>query len=254
MISNSIDASAAGQHLTIRAQFVEAKFITEIAISLRSVRLPKLHAQECHLREKVKGEFREALTEAMSVVASAMEAHDPDTARHQVRVAAIACAMARELGWDEEQVQPLWVASLLHDAGKMTVSQKILNKPGGLNAEESAQVKLHAEAGYVMLNSIPLPWPIAEVVRQHHERMDGSGYPRGLKGDNILPLARVLAIADVLDAMTSARSYRPASDLEFALAELERQAATLLDAGMVKRCVSLFREKRCELTRKALAA
>jgi putative nucleotidyltransferase with HDIG domain len=233
---------------------VEAKFVTEIAISLRAVRQPKQHAQECPLRKNVQRELRHALTAVVSVVASAMEAHDRDTARHQVRVAMIACAIARELGWDEEQVQPLWVASLLHDVGKISVSQKILNKPGQLSAEEFAQVRLHAEAGYAMLNDIPLPWPIAEAVRQHHERIDGSGYPRGLKGDDILPMARVLAIADVLDAMTSIRSYRPASELEAALVVLEAQAGTLLDAGMVKRCVSLFREKRCELTYKVLAA
>jgi len=252
--ANSFDASAADQNLTIRAQSVEEVSITESAIFLRAIHQSKLHAEECLLRENIKRELREALTAVVRVVASAMEAHDRDTARHQVRVAAIACAIARELGWDEEQVQPLWVASLLHDVGKMTVPQKILNKPGQLNAEEFAQVKLHAEAGYAMLNDIPLPWPIAEAVRQHHERMDGSGYPKGLKGDEILPMARVLAIADVLDAMTSARSYRPAMELEFALVQLEGQAGALLDAGMVKRCVSLFREKRSELARKALAA
>jgi len=97
------------------------------------------------------------------------------------------------------------------------------------------------------LKDIPFPWPIAEVVRQHHERMDGSGYPRGLKGDKILPMARVLAVADVLDGMTSARSYRPALELEVVLVELESQADTLLDAETTERCVSLFREKKCKL-------
>lgn len=198
------------------------------------------------MREKAQNDLREALSAVVGVAAFAMEAYDRDTARHQIRVATIACAIARELGWNEEQVLALQVASLLHDVGKMAVSQEILSKPGPLNAEESAQVKLHSEAGYSILKEIPFPWPIAEVVLQHHERIDGSGYPRGLKGDEILPMARVLAIADVLDAMTSARSYRPALELEVVLVELEGQAAAFLDAGMVKRCVSLFREKRGE--------
>jgi hypothetical protein len=118
------------------------------------------------------------------------------------------------------------VASVLHDVGKFIVSQEILTKPGRLTAEEFARVKLHPEAGYLILKDILLPWPIAEAVWQHHERMDGSGYPRGLKGDEILPVARIVAIADVLDAMTSARSYRPASKLEVVLLELECQAGT----------------------------
>jgi putative nucleotidyltransferase with HDIG domain len=223
--------------------------IAEIAISIRADRQSKLRPEKPLLREKVQGQLREALSAVVGVAAFAMEAYDRETARHQIRVATIACAIARELRWDEEQVLALRVASLLHDVGKMTVPQEILNKPGRLNAEESGQVKLHAEAGYIILKEIEFPWPIAEVVRQHHERMDGSGYPRGLKGDDVLPMARVLAIADVLDAMTSARSYRPPLALEVVLVELEEQAGTLLDAGMVKRCASLFREKQCELTR-----
>jgi putative nucleotidyltransferase with HDIG domain len=176
-----------------------------------------------------------------------MEAYDRDVADHQVRVATIATAIAGEMGWDAEQVQALRVASLLHDVGKMTVSKEILDKPGQLNAEEFSRMKSHAEAGHAILKDIRFPWPVAETVLQHHERMDGSGYPRGLRGNDILPAARVLAIADVFDAMTSARSYRPALELEVVLAELEGQAGTLLDARMVKKCVSLFREKQCEL-------
>lgn len=248
MISNSSSTTIADQNKTLPARSGEAIFVAEIALCRRAVCQRELYVEDCILREKAQGEFRGALSAVMGVAAFAMEAYDRETARHQIRVATIACALARELGWDEDQVWALRVASLLHDVGKMTVSQEILNKPGRLNAEESAQVKSHAEAGYAILKEIPFPWPIAETVRQHHERMDGSGYPRGLKGDNILPMARVLAIADVLDAMTSARSYRPALELEDVLVELEGQAGTLLDARMVKRCVTLFREKQCELT------
>jgi len=252
--SNSFNASATDQNETFRAPSVQAMLIAEIAICLSAVRQRKLVIEECLPREKARGEFREDLSSVMDTMAFAMEAYDQKTASHQVRVAAIACAIAREMGWDEEQVEELQVASLLHDVGKMTVSQEILNKAGRLNEEESAQVKLHPEAGYAILKDLPFPTAIAEAVLQHHERLDGSGYPRGLKGNEILPMARVLAIADVLDAMTSARSYRPALQLEVVLVELERQAGTLLDAGMVKQCVSLFREKRRELTSKSLAA
>ncbi|MGD0939099.1 MAG: HD-GYP domain-containing protein [Terracidiphilus sp.] len=217
-----------------------------------------VHSVGAMLVEKIalcqQRELTDARLAVVGAAASAMETYHGDTARHQVRVAMIACSIARELGWDQEHVQALHVASLLHDVGKMTVSRQILTKPGRLNAAESAQVKRHAEAGYAILKNIEFPWPIAEVVRQHHERLDGSGYPRGLKGDEILPMARVLAIADVFDAMTSSRSYRAALEHEAVLVELEGQAGLLLDAGIVERSVSLFREKRCEPTRKAFAA
>ncbi len=246
MISNSFDTSTANQHTEFRTPSREATFPAEIAIYLRAVRQRKQSTEEWRLREKVQGEFREKLPGVVGTLASIMEAYDRDIADHQIRVATIACAIAGEMGWDEEQVQALRVASLLHDVGKMTVSREILNKPGQLNAEEFFQMKLHAVAGHAILKDIRFPWPIAETVLQHHERMDGSGYPRGLSGDDILPMARVLAIADVFDAMTSARSYRHALEPEVVLIELERQAGTLLDARIVKTCVSLFREKQCK--------
>jgi putative two-component system response regulator len=226
-----------------------AQLGTDIALCLPALPQSALHAEKCLLREKSQHDLSAALSVVVGAVASAMEARDQNIAGHQDRVAKIACAITREMGWDNEHIQAVQVASSFHDVGKMTVSQEILNKPGRLTVEEFAQVKVHPEAGYALLKHIPFPWPIAEAVLQHHERMDGSGYPRGLKGDEILPMARVLAIADVLDAMTSARSYRPALELEVVLVELEGQAGTLLDSEMVRQCVSLFREKRCELPR-----
>jgi putative nucleotidyltransferase with HDIG domain len=209
----------------------------------------KVRAEQCLPRDKTQGDLAGAMLEVVNAAASAMAACDQTTASHQDRVAVIACAVAREMGWDEDQIEAVRVASALHDVGKFIVSQEILNKPGRFTAEEFAQVKLHPEAGYLILKDISFPWPIAEIVRQHHERMDGSGYPRGLKGDEILPVARIVAIADVLDAMTSARPYRPALEIEVVLVELEGQAGSLLDAEMVERCASLFREKRCALPR-----
>ena len=197
--------------------------------------------------EMADGNPAGVVLQIVNAIASVMAKCDQTTAGHQDRVAAIACSVAREMEWNEEEIRAVRLAAALHDVGKMIVSQEILNKPGRLTAEEFAQVKLHPQAGYLILKDIPFRWPIAEAVRQHHERMNGSGYPRGLMGDEILPIARIVAIADVLDAMTSDRSYRPALELDVVLCELEGQAGTLLDAQMVKRCVSLFREKRCDL-------
>lgn len=246
MTGNSLVISTAHKHTEFRALSREAIFPAEIATCLRAVRQRKQQTEECHLREKAQGEFRQTLPGVVGTLASIMEAYDRDIADHQIRVATIGCTLAREMGWDEERVQALRVASLLHDVGKMTISQEILNKPGRLTAKEFFQMKVHAEAGHAILKDIRFPWPVAETVLQHHERMNGSGYPRGLRGGEILPMARLLAIADVFDAMTSARSYRAALELEVVLAELEGQAGTLLDARMVKTCVSLFREKQYE--------
>ncbi len=246
LIGNLFDTSAANRHKEFRAQSKEAIVLAEIDECRRAVLERKRRTEAYHAPRNTQGEFRETLPGVVGTLASIMEAYDRDIADHQVRVASIACDLAGEMGWDEEHVQALRVASLLHDVGKMTVSREILNKPGRLDAEEVFQMKLHAAAGHAILKDIRFPWPIAEGVLQHHERMDGSGYPRGLRGDEILPMARVLAIADVFDAMISARSYRPALELEVVLAELEGQAGTLLDARMVETCVSLFREKQCE--------
>jgi putative nucleotidyltransferase with HDIG domain len=242
LTGKSLDTSTANRHTGFLTPSTDAIFLDEIDRRPRAVPQRKRGTGEFHPRRKAQRDFRETPPGVAGTLASIMEAYDRDTADHQVRVATIACAISRALGWNEEQVQALRLASLLHDVGKMTVSQEILSKPGRLSAEEFLRMKLHAEAGHAILKHIRFPWPIAEAVLQHHERMDGSGYPRGLKGDEIMPMARVLAIADVFDAMISTRSYRPALHLEVVLAELEAQAGTLLDARMVKKCVSLFRD------------
>jgi putative nucleotidyltransferase with HDIG domain len=155
---------------------------------------PTLHVEEWLPGKKAQRDLAEGLSAALAAVGSAIEADDESTASHQGRVATIASAIAGEMGWDEDHIHAVQVASTLHDVGKVIVSEKVLTKPGRLTEEEFAQVKLHPEPGYAILRDIPFPWPIAETVRQHHERMDGSGYPRGLKGDEILPMARVLRL------------------------------------------------------------
>jgi HD-GYP domain-containing protein (c-di-GMP phosphodiesterase class II) len=148
------------------------------------------------------------------------------------------------MGWPEGRLQGLRLAAMVHDIGKITIPAKILSKPGRLSAAEFKLVKRHAESSYIILKDIPFTWPVAQIVRQHHEKLDGSGYPLGLKADAILPEAKVLTVADMVEAMASDRPYRKALGLEFALAQIEKEAGTLLDAEVVRICAALFREKR----------
>jgi PAS domain S-box-containing protein len=193
---------------------------------------------------KIESQLTEALLAMVVPIVTAMEMRDPFTAGHESRVADIAVAIGRELYWSETRLQGLRVASVVHDIGKITIPSEILNKPGKLSPAERGAINEHPNTAYAILKDIPFVWPIADIVRQHHEKLDGSGYPLGLKGDAILPEAKVLAVADILEALASDRPYRPAMKLEHVLEILESQAGTLLDAEAVRACVALFREKR----------
>jgi PAS domain S-box-containing protein/putative nucleotidyltransferase with HDIG domain len=182
----------------------------------------------------------EQTVESLSAIA---EMKDPYTAGHQVRVAKLARAIASELGMSDEQVEAIRTASLLHDIGKIIVPPEILNKPGKLSALERSFVEVHAQASYEILKSIEFEFPIAEIILQHHERLDGTGYPRGLSGDSILKEARILTVADVVEAMASHRPYRPALPLETALEEIVSHRGTLYDAEAVDACLRLFADK-----------
>lgn len=189
------------------------------------------------LFQKLKGTFLQVV-EALS---RAMEYRDPYTSGHQRRVAELAEAMAELMGFDGHRREGIRVAGLLHDLGKcLAVPSEILNKPSKLNDVEFAIIKTHPEVGYRILCQVDFPWPVAEAVYQHHERLDGSGYPRGLKGDEIIPEARILAVADVVEAMTSHRPYRPALGLERALGEIRRGKGTLFDPEAVDACLEAF--------------
>jgi len=167
------------------------------------------------------------------------ERHDPFTAGSSHRVAALAVALGREFGLDGPHQQTLRLAALLHDIGNIAVPAVLLAKPAGFTEAETALMRTHAEEGYKLLADFDLGVPIAEIVRQHHERCDGSGYPRGLQGEQIMLEARILAIADCVEAMCSPRSYRAAAGMEAALEELQRNAGRLYDASLVAACVSL---------------
>jgi PAS domain S-box-containing protein/putative nucleotidyltransferase with HDIG domain len=176
----------------------------------------------------------------IAALARSVEVRDPYTAGHQRRVGELAAAMALQIGLGEERAQGLRVAGMLHDVGKLNIPAEILSKPAQLTVIEFELIKSHARAGFEILAAIRFPWPVAETALQHHERLDGSGYPAGLVGDQILPEARILAVADVVEAMASHRPYRPALGLEAALAEVHTGGGSRYDADAVAACERAF--------------
>lgn len=183
------------------------------------------------------------LEQTVKSLSSLAEMRDPYTAGHQVRVANLACEIAFELGMSKEQIHAIRTASLIHDIGKTVVPAEILNKPGRLSALEWSFVQGHVKASYDIVKTIEFAMPVAEIVLQHHERLDGSGYPQGLSGDNILKEARILAVADVIETMSSHRPYRPSFSMEQALGEIKRNKEVLYDPDVVDACVKLFEKK-----------
>jgi PAS domain S-box-containing protein/putative nucleotidyltransferase with HDIG domain len=188
-------------------------------------------------------QLRTTLNGTIEVVEIISEMRDPYTAGHEQRVAQIAVALAAELGLDAHQQEGLRVAGNLHDVGKIMIPAEILSKPSKLSPIEYALVQGHVQAGYDILKNVKFPWPVAQMVLQHHERMDGSGYPQGLKGEAILLEARILAVADVVEAMSSHRPYRPGLNIEAALDEIERNKGVKYDTNVVDACLKLFREQ-----------
>lgn len=184
---------------------------------------------------------------AVGLATTMSEMRDPYTVGHERRVAEIAVAIGKELGLDAERLQGLKVGAHLHDIGKISIPVEILVKPGKISPVEHDLIRAHARAGYDILKAVDFPWPVEQIALQHHERMDGSGYPNGLMGENILLEARIVAVADVLEAMSSHRPYRPGLELDAALAELERGHGQLYDPAVVSACLRLFREKGFKL-------
>jgi putative nucleotidyltransferase with HDIG domain len=178
---------------------------------------------------------------------SALEARDPYTAGHQRRVAHLASAIAMEMGLPQENIDGIQMAGSIHDIGKLAIPAEILVKPTKLTNIEFSLIKEHAQSGYDMLKDVESPWPLAQIVHQHHERMNGSGYPRNLKGDEIIIEARIMAVADVVEAMASHRPYRAALGIEVALEEIEKNKGILYDNTVVDACLRLFREKNYKM-------
>lgn len=192
----------------------------------------------------MKNLYRRALLSIISTLATTLEHRDPYTSGHESRVALLAHAIARELGCDDECCEGLYIAAMVHDIGKIAIPSEILTKPGRLREEEFNLIKTHSEVGFEILKDNEFPWPVAEIIYQHHERIDGSGYPRGLKGDQILDQAKILAVADVAEAIMNTRPYRSGMGLDNTLEILEQQKGITLDLESTQACIDLFKENR----------
>ncbi|MBR7799850.1 HD domain-containing protein [Undibacterium sp. FT137W] len=211
----------------------------EIANGIEKLTLSHKLEHERLERAASQKQLDEALYQTIRALALTLESRDPYTAGHEERVADIACAIAQRLGWEPFRIQGLRLAALVHDIGKIAVPSEILTKPSRLNPAEMALIREHPETGYRILKDIPFPWPIARIVREHHEKIDGSGYPQGLKGNEILEESRILAIADIMESMASFRPYRPALGINAALREIRLGAGSQLDASIVDLCETM---------------
>jgi PAS domain S-box-containing protein/putative nucleotidyltransferase with HDIG domain len=188
--------------------------------------------------------LQKTIVGTINTIALIVEARDPYTSGHQKRVATISVAVAKELGLTEEQIQGIYFASLIHDVGKIQVPSEILSKPGKLTRLEFELIKTHSTVGYELLKEIEFPWPIAAIVYQHHERVNGSGYPRKLKGNRISIEAKIIGIADVIEAISSHRPYRPALGIDFALDEINKNKGILFDPDIVEACIKVIKKDK----------
>lgn len=188
--------------------------------------------------------LQRAMEGIVQAISTAVEMRDPYTAGHQQRVADVACSIAREMGLSEDEIYGLRMASVIHDLGKITVPAGILAKPGRLSNLEYELIKNHVQAGYDILKQIEFPWPLADIIIQHHERLDGTGYPQGLNDGDIMIQARILAVADVFETIASHRPYRPSLGLQRALDELQENSGKLYDDQVVSVLFKLVEDNR----------
>ena len=219
----------------------------DIAFALWSMELARGRNQAEQQLEQTLGDLRKTLGGIIQAVAMMVETRDPYTAGHQRRVADLARATATEMELSKEMIEGIRMAGVIHDLGKISVPAEILTKPTRLTEMEFNIIKTHPQVGYDVLKNIKFPWPIAEIVLQHHERMDGSGYPQGISGEEILLEARIMGVADVVEAMASHRPYRPALGIDKALEEISENKGVFYDPRAVEACLTLFTEKGFEL-------
>ncbi len=208
-----------------------------------SVRRALKEAEMLVERKQREENLRKVINGIINALVLAVEARDPYTAGHQRRVAQLAMALAADMKLPAIQIEGIAIAASIHDIGKISVPADILSKPAVLNEIEYQMVKIHPVAGYRILKDIEFPWPIASIVLQHHERLDGSGYPDGISGDEILLETRIVSVADVVEAIASHRPYRPAFGINIAIEEISRKRGTLYDPEAVDACLRLFNEK-----------
>ncbi len=219
---------------------LEDEFIHSVADVLAGI------IEQQHTDEKLSQTvsiLRKTLGGTIQAMALTVETRDPYTAGHQRRVSNLARAIAYEMGLTQDQIEAVRTAGIVHDIGKISVPSEILSKPGEISKIEHSLINIHPQVGYDILKNISFPWPVAQIVLQHHERMDGSGYPAGLTKEAILIEARVLSVADVVEAMASHRPYRPSKGIQFALEEITKNRGTLYDPRVVDACLLLFQKK-----------
>lgn len=185
--------------------------------------------------------IRRTLDATVSAIAAIVEAKDPYTTGHQLRVSQLAQAIAEEMGLDGDEKDFISTAAIIHDIGKLSIPSEILSKPTKLTELEFDLIKTHSQSGYNILKDINFPWPVALTILQHHERMNGSGYPNNMRGKSILIESRILAVADVVEAISSHRPYRPTLGLDFALEEITKNRGILYDEDVVDACLKLFK-------------
>ncbi len=208
----------------------------DLAFGIRTLRERTAYRKETE-------KFQSTLVQTIQAIALTLEKRDPYTAGHQQRVAQLAAAIASEMGLDAERVKGIRLGGLIHDIGKIYVPVDILVRPGHLSDAEFAIIKSHPQVGFDIIREIDFPWPVQNMVLQHHERLDGSGYPDGLKGEDIILEAKIMTVADVVEAMSSHRPYRPGRGIDAALDEIRNNSGRLYDADIVACCVRLFTEK-----------
>lgn len=235
-----ISGKLSGGHYSAEDRRLLSRICRAVAVSLENaIAYESIQKEHGQLIEAVDG-----IIHAMCVV---METRDPYTAGHQRRVADIACAIARGMGLAEWDIKGIQIAGLLHDVGKLSVPAEILTKPGKLSTTEFNIIRSHPQVSHDILEMIEFPWPVKEAVVQHHERLDGSGYPDGMSRDEITLDARILGVADVVEAISSHRPYRPALGLEFAMREIIKNRGVLYDIDAVDACLAMFEDKAEEL-------
>jgi len=205
-------------------------------VKLKYKQVEKNFQQTCKKIEKV-------IEGTANIITKVIELRDPYSAGHQQRVSKLATAIAREMKLSQDKIEGTKIASLVHDIGKVNLPTEIISKPKKLVEVEFNLVKNYPRVGYDILKKVDFPWPIAEIVLQHQEKIDGSGYPRGLKGDEICIEAKILGVANVVEAMSSYKSYRPALSIDEALREISKHKNILFDPEVVDACIKLFTEK-----------
>lgn len=234
-IDNRINRQSLEQIVDIRTRELRA------TVHTLETKERQLREREAVL-EKTLYDYRQAMEGIVEAMALTVEMRDPYTAGHQRRVVELVHAISQSMGLSEQQQDGIRMAGVIHDVGKIAVPAEILSKPGRINELEYSLIKSHPQVGYDILKNIRFPWPIAKIVLQHHERLDGSGYPQGLRGNQILLEARILAVADVVEAMASHRPYRPGLGIATALEHISEMRGILYDVEVVDACLKTFRE------------